>query len=245
MSTTPAPGTRRIRRVLSTRAGGVSEAPYDSFNLGDHVGDAPAAVGANRQRLARALHKDEGDLVWMEQVHGRAVRRIDERITEPVEMTDAVVTGTAGLVLNVLTADCVPVLMWDDEALVVAAAHVGRPGVRLGIAQAAIAEMIAIGASAERIQVLLGPAVCGACYEVPANMQADVASVAPGSAVRTRKGTTGLDLRAGLISQLASVGVTSVQVDQRCTAEDPALYSYRRDGLTGRQTAAIWIEEGS
>ncbi|WP_153506016.1 peptidoglycan editing factor PgeF [Cumulibacter manganitolerans] len=236
-------GARRIRRVLSTRAGGASAAPYDSFNLGRHVGDDERAVLANRARLADALALAPERLVWMEQVHGRGVRVVDGPQPAPVEMTDAVVTATPGIGLNVLSADCVPVLLWDAAAGVIGAVHAGRQGVRLDIATATVEAMRGLGARPERIEALLGAAVCGACYEVPAALQQDVEQAAPGSAVRTRQGTAGLDLRAGLAGQLARAGVENVQVDPRCTAEDPSLYSYRRDGRTGRQTAVIWIEE--
>lgn len=235
---------RRIRRVLSTRAGGSSAAPYDSFNLGTHVGDDPAAVARNRDRLAGAIGLSAGDLVWMEQVHGRAVRVVDGPCPAPLEMTDAVVTRAANLALNVLTADCIPLLLWNERTGVVAAAHAGRPGVRLNIAAETVRVMGELGGGDPGdIEALLGPSICGACYEVPAAMQEDVEAVAPGSAVRTRKGTLGLDLATGLIGQLAAAGVHRVQVDHRCTAEDPTLFSYRRDGVTGRQSAVIWMEE--
>lgn len=243
MSAQPADSTRRIRRVLSTRSGGASSPPYGTFNLGEHVGDAPEAVERNRRRLAEAIEVPMQHLVWMEQVHGRGVRVVNEPPGDAVPMADAVVTATAGLALNVLTADCVPVLLWDSEAGVIGAAHAGRQGVRLGIVDATIEAMAGLGAEPERIEALLGPAICGACYEVPPAMQADVEAVAPGSAVLTRVGSTGLDLHAGLAGQLAAAGVGNVQRDRRCTAEDQTLYSYRRDKQTGRQTAVIWIQE--
>lgn len=243
MSEQQADSTRRIRRVLSTRQGGVSAAPYDAFNLGDHVGDDPDAVRRNRDRLGAAIGLGAPRLVWMEQVHGRGVQVVDEPVEQPVPMSDALVSSTPGLGLSILTADCVPLLMWDDAAGVVGAAHAGRKGVRLDIARATVEQMAELGAQPERIEALLGPAICGGCYEVPPAMQADIEQVAPGSAVRTRQGTAGLDLRAGLRAQLAALGVHRVQVDPRCTAEEPSLYSYRRDGRTGRQVAVIWIEE--
>jgi copper oxidase (laccase) domain-containing protein len=97
------------------------------------------------------------------------------------------------------------------------------------------------GADPASVDALLGPAICGACYEVPPDLQAEVERRLPGSSTRTRAGTTGLDLRAGIAAQLAAAGVTEVVHDPRCTAEDPELYSYRRDGLTGRQAGLVWI----
>lgn len=228
--------------MLSTRAGGTSSGPYASFNLGTHVGDDPAAVAANQERLAAAINVAPERLVWMEQVHGRNVQAVDGPRSEPVEMTDGIVTDQPGLALNVLTADCIPMLAWDETAGIIAAVHAGRPGVRLDIGAEAIGEMTALGADPARIEVLLGPAICGQCYEVPADMQSDVEQHAPGSASRTRAGTTGLDLRSGLIGQLHRAGVEQITVDGRCTAETSDLYSYRRDGTTGRMTATIWIE---
>jgi copper oxidase (laccase) domain-containing protein len=105
--------------------------------------------------------------------------------------------------------------------------------------------MTQLGAEVARIEVLLGPAVCGACYEVPAAMQAEVAAALPGSAVRTRTGTAGLDIRAGLYRQLVALGVAKVGGDPRCTREDRALYSHRRDGRTGRLAAITWLDRGS
>jgi copper oxidase (laccase) domain-containing protein len=102
--------------------------------------------------------------------------------------------------------------------------------------------MCAQGARPADIDALLGPAICGSCYEVPPDMQADVERRLPGSAARTTAGTTGLDLRAGIARQLAAAGVPEVVHDPRCTAEDPDLYSHRRDGVTGRQAAVAWID---
>jgi YfiH family protein len=123
----------------------------------------------------------------------------------------------------------------------VAAVHAGREGVRRGVVPAALAAMTRLGARPGDISALLGPAVCGACYEVPPAMQADVARVAPAAAVRTRRGTTGLDLRAGLAALLAEAGVAEIASDPRCTVEDPQLFSHRRDGVTGRQAGLVWL----
>ena len=233
----------RIRRVLSTRKGGFSARPYDSFNFGLHVGDDPESVARNRSRLATELGVELADLVWMEQVHGRSVQVISGRADGPVEVTDALVTATPGLVLVVQVADCVPLLLWDERARVIGAVHCGRQGLRLGVAGQAITAMVGLGASVESINALLGPAICGQDYEVPQHMQADVEQHAPGSAVRTRQGTAGLDIRAGLAGQLGSLGLQSIEIDPRCTAEDADLFSHRGDGgRTGRQVAVVWIE---
>ncbi len=232
----------RVRRVVSTRAGGRSRGVYDAFNLSAGVGDDAAAVAANRARLARELGVP---VVFLQQVHGTnvAVVGAPPENGEPDQpATDAVVTAKPGIGLAVLAADCVPVLLADPQAGVVGAAHAGRVGAAAGVLPAVVAAMTDLGAQASAIEVLLGPAVCGGCYEVPAAMHADVDARLPGSAVRTRAGTPGLDLRAGLYHQLVELGIGRVGADPRCTVEDRALYSHRRDGRTGRQAAIIWLD---
>ncbi|MBT0565257.1 peptidoglycan editing factor PgeF [Williamsia sp. CHRR-6] len=237
--TTP---TWRVRRVITTRAGGVSAPPYDTFNLGDHVGDDPAAVRANRSRLAVQIGVAESRMVWMEQIHGRTVTVVDGPRATAVPATDALVTTQPDLALVVVTADCVPVLLSDDEAGVIAAAHAGRVGARIGIIPVVLEAMIALGARPERMGVLLGPAAGGDRYEVPAHMQADVEAHLPGSATRTTKGTPGLDLRAGITRQLVDAGVSAVARDPRCTIADPTLFSHRAGAPTGRLASVIWID---
>ena len=240
-SSPAAPPPFRPRRVVTDRRGGRSVSPYDSFNLGDHVGDDPAAVAANRSRVARELDVAEDRLVWMSQVHGTAVAIVDGPQDGPVPGTDALVTATRGLVLCVLVADCVPVLLADSVAGVVAAVHAGREGLRQGVLPAALSAMASLGARARNVTALLGPAVCGLDYEVPEAMQAEVARVAPEAAVATRRGTAGLDLRAGVEAILRRAGIPEVVQDPRCTVEDPLLFSHRRNGVTGRQAGLVWL----
>lgn len=226
--------------MVTTREGGASAPPYDSFNLAGHVGDDPAAVAANRKRLSDELGLPV--VCWMEQVHGRTVTVVDGSETGPAEATDALITATPGVAVAVLVADCVPILLADVEAGVVAAVHAGRVGARVGVVPATLGVMAEAGAEPGRIEVLLGPSVCGECYEVPVDMARDVEAHLPGSLTRTRSGTTGLDLRAGLWRQLADAGVGKIGVDPRCTAEERNLFSYRRDGTCGRIAALTWVE---
>ena len=230
-----------VRRIVTSRSGGVSTGPYASFNLGDHVGDDPAAVAANRLRLAGAAGVEPDHLIWMEQIHGATVQVVDGPRTAPVEATDGLVTATPGVAVAVLVADCVPILLADPGNGVVAAVHAGRVGAAAGVVPRAVEAFRSAGGDPAASDALLGPAICGACYEVPPGMQAAVESRLPGSAVRTRAGTAGLDLRAGLARQLAGLGVERIVTDPRCTSEDPELYSHRRDGVTGRQAAVAWI----
>jgi YfiH family protein len=235
-------GVGRVRRVVSTRAGGASRGAYSTFNLSAGVGDDPQAVRANRARLSRELGVP---VVFLEQVHGTTVATVDT-VPDPgaadIPATDAVVTALPGVGVAVLAADCVPVLLADPRAGVVGAAHAGRVGAAAGVLPATVAAMERLGAHAADIEVLLGPAVCGGCYEVPAPMRAEVDRRLPGSAVRTRKGTAGLDLRAGLYHQLTALGVARVGGDPRCTVEDRDLYSHRRQPGTGRQAAITWLD---
>ncbi len=150
---------------------------------------------------------------------------------------DAIVTDRPGVTLLVRAADCVPLLLADDEARVIGAAHCGRPGLAAGVVPAVVARMRDLGADA--ITAWLGPHVCGSCYEVPAAMQADVGAVVPAAVTTTSWGTPSLDLGAGVRAQLEAAGVTMVDAS-RCTRESIDLYSYRRDGpRAGRQAGLV------
>jgi polyphenol oxidase len=232
----------RIRRVTTTRAGGVSAPPFDTFNLGDHVGDDPAAVAANRNRLAASLGLGDHAVVWMNQVHGDHVVVVDGPVEGVVDKTDALVTTTPRLALAVVTADCVPVLMGDARAGVVAAVHAGRVGAQNGVVARTVEAMRRVGAQADHISALLGPAVSGRNYEVPDEMAAEVEAALPGSRTTTSRGTPGLDLRAGIARQLTALGITAIDIDPRCTVHDRTLFSHRRDAPTGRLASLVWME---
>jgi polyphenol oxidase len=235
--------TVRIRRVTTTRAGGVSAPPFDTFNLGDHVGDDPSAVDTNRKRLTAALGLNA--VVWMNQVHGDHVVVVDgplEAGAGVVDKTDALVTTTSRLALAVVTADCVPVLMGDARAGVVAAVHAGRVGAQKGVVARTVEAMLRLGARVDDISVLLGPAVSGRNYEVPEEMAAEVEATLPGSRTTTSRGTPGLDLRAGIARQLTALGITAIDIDPRCTVDDRNLFSHRRDAPTGRLASLVWME---
>ena len=154
--------TFRVRRVTTTRAGGVSKPPFAAFDLGDHVGDDPLAVAANRRRLATAVGLRDG-IVWMNQVHGAHVAVVDGVGRNRRRRRRTVWSPTTPmLALAVVTADCVPVLMADARAGVIAAVHAGRVGAQQGIVASALQTMVDAGARVEDVSVLLGPAVSGA-----------------------------------------------------------------------------------
>ena len=234
--------TVRIRRVTTTRSGGVSAPPYDTFNLGDHVGDDPAAVAANRARLAASIGLEPDHVVWMNQVHGTRVEVVDAPRGTPLDDTDALVTAAPGLALAVVTADCVPVLMADARAAVIGAAHAGRVGAANGVVLRTLDAMLALGAHAGDISVLLGPAVSGPNYEVPQQMAADVEARLPGSRTTTSAGAPALDLRAGIARQLIDAGVSAIDIDPRCTFADENLFSHRRGAPTGRLASLVWMQ---
>ncbi|GAA0554394.1 peptidoglycan editing factor PgeF [Actinomadura livida] len=229
-----------VGAAFTGRAGGVSPDPYDSLNLGGAVGDDPAAVLENRRLAARALGVDPGRTVFMRQVHGADVAFATS--TDLPGPVDATVTDVPGLALAVLVADCAPVLLADPAAGVVGAAHSGRPGTAAGVVPALVKAMCERGAEPARMTAAIGPAACGGCYEVPEAMRDEVAAVVPAAYSTTSKGTPGLDIRAGIAEQLAAAGVTGARVDPRCTIEDPGLFSYRRDGRTGRFAGYVWLK---
>lgn len=231
-----------VGAAVTDRHGGTSTAPYDGFNLADHVGDDPAAVAANRRLLAAALDARPLPVVTMQQVHGADVGVVDGVAPTP-PVADALVTRRRGLALAVLVADCTPVLLWDRHAGVIAAVHAGRRGLAAGVLPAAVAAMTDLGARPERIAALLGPGICAAHYEVPAQLRDEVEALAPGSAATTPDGRPALDIRAGLAGQLARCGLRAGAAGPACTAESPGLYSHRRDGpRTGRFAGVVWLQ---
>jgi polyphenol oxidase len=229
--------------AFSGRAGGVSGAPYESLNLSLGVGDDPAAVAANREAVAAGCGLAAADLAWMRQVHGADVCYLGAGTAEPPGPVDAIFTDVPGRALCVLVADCVPVLVADPDARIIGAAHAGREGLVAGVVPALISAMIAAGASPARMRALTGPAICGGCYEVPPDLQARVSATVPQARCETLDGTAGLDIPAGVRAQLAAAGVGWVRSAPQCTRESSDLFSYRRDGRTGRFAGLIWLAQ--
>ncbi|BAU82609.1 hypothetical protein SLA_1671 [Streptomyces laurentii] len=230
--------------AFTDRWGGVSAVPYEELNLGGAVGDDPGTVRANRARAAEGLGLDPARVVWMNQVHGADVAEVDGpwATDREIPRVDALVTSRPGLALAVLTADCVPVLLADPVAGVVAAAHAGRPGMVAGVVPAAVEAMRKRGADPARIVARTGPAVCGRCYEVPASMRAEVAAVEPAAYAETSWGTPAVDVAAGVRAQLERLGVRDVADAGVCTLESRDHYSYRRDRTTGRLAGYVWLD---
>ena len=237
----------RVRFAFSDRHGGVSQAPYGSLNLGDHVGDDPEAVRRNRELAARELGLEPERVLYLTQVHGAEVAYAGEPWPDAQRPeADASVTDVPGLGLAILVADCTPVLLADPEAGIVATAHAGRPGMAAGVVPATIARMISLGAAPERLIAYTGAAVCGGCYEVPESMRAEVAARVPESYATTRLGTPAVDVPGGVWAQLRAAGVTAGHGHRhpQCAMESKDHYSYRREGATGRFAGFVWIEAG-
>ncbi|GAA4333673.1 peptidoglycan editing factor PgeF [Streptomyces venetus] len=229
---------------FTDRWGGVSAAPYEELNLGGAVGDDPDAVRTNRELAAKSLGADPDRVVWMNQVHGADVAVVDGPwgSSSEIPSVDAIVTVRRGLALAVLTADCVPVLLADPVAGIVAAAHAGRPGMIAGVVPAALRAMTELGAEPSRIVARTGPTVCGRCYEVPEAMRAEVAAVEPAAYAETSWGTPAVDVSAGVHAQLERLGVRDREQSPVCTLESGDHFSYRRDRTTGRLAGYVWLD---
>jgi hypothetical protein len=229
---------------FTTRSGGTSAPPYDALNLGMHVDDQWSRVAANRELVARAAGLEDDALVFAQQVHGAGVAVVDRSSSRArdggVAGVDALVTSTPGLGLVVLAADCLPVLLADAQAGVVAAAHAGRQGLLAGVLEATLTAMQGLGATPQGTTAVIGPAACGACYEVPQEMADDAEQQVPGSRSRTRQGTPSVDLVAGAVAVLRRSGVEAVRAVGGCTLEQPdRWFSYRRDRTTGRHGGLV------
>lgn len=229
----------RASRIWTAReAPPTATGPYAGFNLGAHVGDEPSRVSAHRAELTRRVG---GPVAFMQQVHGDGVSVLDAPPAGPVAHTDALVTTRPGLGLAVLVADCVPLLLHSEADGVVAAVHAGRAGLLAGVVAATLGVLENLGAAPDRLAAELGPCIGGCCYEVPEAVQAEVAARVPEARARTRWGAPALDIAAGVRAQLRAGGVTRIAASGRCTYEDPGLYSYRRDGVTGRFAGVVLL----
>ena len=202
-----------------------------SLSLGDA---ADPAVRADA--LRRVAGESGATPVLMHQVHGADAVLVEDT-AEAMPSCDALVTSRTGVALLARAADCVPVLLADPATGWIAAAHAGRPGLAAGVVPAAVAVLREHGAAPSLAWI--GPHVCGACYEVPADLRDEVAAVVPESRSTTSWGTPALDLGAGVRGQLAAAGVTDIRAVDACTREDPAWPSYRRDGAAATRFAGV------
>lgn len=230
--------TGRIRCGFTCVQGGVSRQGYESLNLGFHVGDEEESVRENRERLSAEVKH----LAWMNQVHGSHVSMAVEG--RSAEGTDAlIVTPDTASAAAVMVADCVPLLLADEHMPIGAAVHVGRAGLMAGIAEHVVKKMHSMGA--RQVKALIGPSICGKCYEVPDALRQEVEVLVPGSAAVTSWGTPSIDIPAGLTGQLLKTGVQIFEYAAPCTFENHRYFSHRRagveGGLTGRFAGIIEI----
>ncbi|MDR6502523.1 YfiH family protein [Burkholderia ambifaria] len=254
----------RVRALITTRDGGVSEGPYGRWqdgaamaggmNLGLHTGDDPAHVAGNRARLLALA--GQSSAAWLEQVHGAQIVRADEVIAAAVPVqADASVTDRTGAVCVVMVADCLPVLLCDAQGRAVGAAHAGWRGLAAGIVEQTAARVAALaGGATDTLHAYLGPAIGPQAFEVGADVRDAFLDTAPQSehdetrhafvAIDGAPGKFLADLHALARLRLARAGVAHVSGGTACTVTERArFYSYRRDRVTGRMAAAIWLAD--
>lgn len=242
------PAPAHVHGLHTTRAGGVSVPPYDSLNLGDHVGDAAQAVGANRQRLAQALGCEP---VFLQQIHGTQVLHLPSPTTPPAPVADACLSLAPQTVCTIMVADCLPVLFTDSAGRCVAAAHAGWRGLAQGVLESTVAAMqqsLAGVDAAPTLLAWLGPCIGPEAFEVGAEVKAAFEASSP-EAVRHFKplgpGKWLANLSGLARMRLQAAGVASLHGNDGgpawCTVANASrFFSHRRDRVSGRMAACIW-----
>lgn len=230
----PAPAS--VKACVTTREGGVSEAPFDSLNLGDHVDDRPQAVAENRRRLTDHFSIKPA---WLQQVHGIAVAHADPGI---VAIADASWTATPGIACAAMTADCLPALFCDRAGTRVAAAHAGWRGLAAGVLEATLDSL---DVPAAEVLVWLGPAIGPKAFEVGPEVREvfiqQLPEAAKAFAPSDNAGKFMADIYLLARLRLAERGVTAVYGGGFCTVTDPRFFSYRRASRTGRFASLVWL----
>lgn len=244
------PASSHIGAFCSTRMGGVSQAPFDSLNLGRYVADAPAAVSENRARIQTLLPAEP---VWLKQVHGAQVWDADLANPAGVIEADASVTSNANTVLTIMAADCLPVLLASQDGRVIGAAHAGWRGLLAGVLENTVDAMQAkaVQGDAGHYHAWLGPAIGPSAFEVGEEVRAAYMDFAQAQrlplpadafvAISNRPGKYWANLYQLARQRLASKGVHQIYGGEFCTFQDQKLFfSHRRDGQSGRFAAFIW-----
>ncbi|WP_456372801.1 peptidoglycan editing factor PgeF [Thiolapillus sp.] len=231
----PAPAP--VRALSTTRVGGFSRPPWAGFNLGDHVGDDPLAVTANRRLLVNSAGLPD-DPLWLKQVHGCSV----QTGTRVKPSADACYSPERGKVCAVLTADCLPVLFCNQAGTAVAAAHAGWRGLAAGILEKTVASF---DESPSRLLAWLGPAIGPAAFEVGAEVRQAFVQLQPESAMAFSPGQEGrwfADIYALARFRLSAAGVSQIYGGGYCTfTDEERFFSYRRDGVSGRMASLVWL----
>lgn len=234
---------RGVRAAFTTRHGGVSAAPWDSFNLGAHVGDDASHVAMNRARL-RELLGLRNEPAWLQQVHGTTVANADVPFADgPPVVADAAVASHGDVPCVIMVADCLPVLFAARDGRKVGAAHAGWRGLAAGVLESTIA---ALGVPGGELTAWLGPAILQPNFEVGADVREAFVSGDPGASdyfVPNARGRWQADLVGLARRRLMSMGVQEISGGEWCTfADRERFFSHRRDGRGGRMAALIWIE---
>lgn len=236
------PAPPRVRALSTQRGGGVSAAPYESLNLGDHVGDEPAAVAENRRRLKLAARLP-GEPCWLVQVHGTRIADLDAAGPHAAP-ADGAHTREPGRICAILTADCLPVLIADESGAAVAAAHAGWRGLAGGVIEAAVR---ALDMEPRSLLAWLGPAIGPRRFEIGPEVRDELLradGAAEGAFALNSRGRFMADLEALARRRLARLGIERIYGGGECTHSHPDRYfSHRRDGRTGRQATLIWLED--
>ncbi|HUX90399.1 MAG TPA: peptidoglycan editing factor PgeF [Gallionellaceae bacterium] len=232
------PAPANVRALQTTRKGGASVEPYTSFNLGSHVGDNPLAVSRNRMLLEPLLPSEP---VWLNQVHG--IRVADAGHAGCLPEADASVTTHPGAVCVVMTADCLPILLCDDQGSVVGAAHAGWRGLCDGVIESTVSAM---NVPASTLMAWLGPAIGPGEFEVGDEVRAAFVAQQAQAASAFVPGKNGkwlADLYQLASLRLNALGISRIYGGGLCTySEAERFYSYRRDGVTGRMGSFIWLD---
>jgi YfiH family protein len=241
---------RQIKAMITNRHGGFSQPPFDSLNLGLHVGDDLATVRKNRDALRAVLPNEP---VWLNQVHGTQVIDADaskesKGACSDVPSADASVTTTPGRVLAIMTADCLPVLLASRDGKVVGAAHAGWRGLAAGVIEQTVALMRTKHSNQAQSEILayLGPAIGPHAFEVGSEVRDIFMAQNPASAAcfeqLQEKGKYLADIYGLACLRLNALGIEHIEGGGECTLQNPDYFSYRRDQQTGRMGSFIWIE---
>jgi YfiH family protein len=239
---------QQIKTMITNRHGGFSQPPFDSLNLGLHVGDDPSTVQKNREALKVVLPNEP---IWLNQVHGTQVIDADCRNDwSDVPSADASVTSTPGKVLAIMTADCLPVLLASSDGKVVGAAHAGWRGLAAGVIEQTVALMRSKQTQQAQTQsdiiAYLGPAIGPHAFEVGSEVRDIFIAQNPASATcfeqLKENGKYLADIYGLATLRLNALGVEQIEGGDECTLQNPDYFSYRRDQQTGRMGSFIWIE---
>ena len=236
------PAPSRVQACYSLRDGGVSQSPYHSFNMSDHVGDTPEHVRSNRQQFSQLIQQT--DITWLEQVHGVDVYPITAPISSPPPYpADASVTSIERQVCCVMTADCLPVFFCNQQGTQVAVAHAGWRGLLNGVLQNTLQTFV----QPEQVLVYLGPAISQQAFEVGDEVRAAFVNVNQQLSDYFIASSHSYKWMADLYGMarfvLQQQGVVNIYGGDRCTYTEDDFFSYRRDGVTGRMANAIWLNE--